>query len=62
MVKDVINISLKPTVCAALGAPVDQVVSKLIEIRNNNNHAPPPNPTIMLPELNHAGSGTKRRR
>ena len=44
-----------------MGATVDQVASKLIEMRNNQNDAPPPNPPIMLPEVNQAGSGTKRR-
>ena len=52
---------LKPTVGADLGATVNQVASKLIEMRNNQNNAPPPNPTIMLPELNQAVSGKKRR-
>ena len=51
-VKDVIKSTLKPTVGAVLGATVDQVASKLIEMRNNPNDAPPPNPPIMLPELN----------
>lgn len=60
-VKDVIKSTLKPTVGAVLGATVDQVASKLIEMRNNQNDAPPPNPPIMLPELNQAGSGKKRR-
>ena len=60
-VKDVIKSTLKPTVGAFLGATVDQVVSKLIEMRNNQNDAPPPNPPIMLPELNQAGLGKKRR-
>ena len=60
-VKDVIKSTLKPTVGAVLGATVDQVASKLIEMRNNQNDAPPPNPPIMLFELNQAGSGKKRR-
>ena len=60
-VKDVINSTLKPTVGAILGATVDQVASKLIEMRNNQNDAPPPNPPIMLPELNQAWSGKTRR-
>ena len=60
-VKDVLKSTLKPTVGGALGATVDQVASKLIKIRNNQNDAPPPNPPIMLPELNQAGSGKKRR-
>ena len=51
-VKDVITSTLKPTVSAVLGATVDQVASKLIEMRNNQNDAPPPNPPIMLPEYN----------
>ena len=54
-VKDVIKSTLKPTVGAVLGATVDQVASKLIEMRNNQNDAPLPNPPIMLPELNQAG-------
>ena len=41
-------------------ATVDQVAFKLIEMRNNKNDAFPPNPPIMLPELNQAGSGKKR--
>ena len=47
---------------AVVGATVDQVVSKLIEMRDNQNDAPPSNPSIVLPELNQAGSGKKRRR
>ena len=61
-VTDVIKSTLKPTVGAVLGATVDQVASKLIEMRNNQNDAPPPNPPIVLPEFNQAGSGKKRRR
>ena len=61
-VKDVIKFTLKPTVGEVLGATVDQVASKLIEMRNNQNDAPLPNPPIMLPELNQAGAGKKRRR
>ena len=61
-VKDVIKSTLKPTVNAVVGATVDQVASKLIEMRNNQNDAPPPNPPIMLPELYQAGSCQKRRR
>ena len=60
-VNDVIKSTLKPTVGAVLGATIDQVAFKLIEMRNNQNDAPPPNPPIMLPELNRAGSGKKRR-
>ena len=56
-VKDVIRSTLKPTVGAVLGASVDQVASKLIEMRNKQNDAPPPNPPIMLPEFNQAGPG-----
>ena len=61
-VKDVIKFTLKPTVGEVLGATVDQVASKIIEMRNNQNDAPPPNPPFMLPELNQAKSGKKRRR
>ena len=56
-VTDVIKYTLKPTVGAVLGATVDQVASKLIEMRNNQNDAPLPNPPIMLFELDQAGSG-----
>ena len=51
-VKDVIKSTLKPTVGSVLGATVDQVASKLFEMRNNHNDAPPSNPPLMLPELN----------
>ena len=61
-VKVVIKSTLKLTVNADLGATVDQIASKLIEMRNNQNDAPPLNPPIMLPELNQAWSGKKRRR
>ena len=60
-IKDVIKSTLKPTVGAILGATVDQVASKLIEMRNQQNDAPPPNPPIILPVLNKAESGNKRR-
>ena len=60
-VNDVIKSTLKPTVQAVLGATVDQVACKLIEMRNNKNDAPPTNPPIVLPKLFQAGSGTKRR-
>ena len=60
-VKDVIKSTLKLKVGAGLGATVDQVASKLIEMRNNQNDTPPPNPPIMLPELTQARSGKKRR-
>ena len=56
-VKDVNKTTLKPTVGAVLDATVDQVASNLIEMRNNQNEAPPLNPPIMLPELNQAGLG-----
>ena len=42
---------LKPTVGAVLGATVDQVASKLSEMRDNQNHAPPPNLPIVVPEF-----------
>ena len=48
-IKDVIKSTLKPTVGAVLGATVDHVAFKLIEMRNNQNDAPPPNVPIMLP-------------
>ena len=59
---DEIKFTLKPTVVAVLEARIYQVASKLIEMRNNQNDAPPSYPPIVLPELNHAGSGKKRRR
>ena len=54
-VKDVIKSTLKPTVGAVLGATVDQVASKLIEMRNNQNDASPSNPPIVLQKMNQAG-------
>ena len=51
-VKDVIKSTHKPTVGSVLGATVDQVASKQIEMRRNQNDAPPHNPPIMLPYLN----------
>ena len=60
-VKDVIKFTLKPTVCAVVGATVAQVDSKLNEMRNNQTDAPQPNPPIMLPKLNQAGSGKQQR-
>ena len=60
-VKAVIKSTLKPTVGAVLGATVDQVASKLIEMRNNQNDAPSPNPPMVVPELIKAGSGKMRR-
>ena len=59
-VKNVIKFTLKPTISDILGARVDQVASKKIEMRNNYNDSPPPNLLIMLPELNQAGSGKMR--
>ena len=56
-VKDVIKSTLKSTVGAVLKATIDQVASKLSKMRNNQNDAPPPNPPIVLPEFNQAGSG-----
>ena len=56
-VNDVIISTLTPTVEAVLKPTVDQVASKLIEIRNNQNNAPTSNPPIVLPELNQMGSG-----
>ena len=60
-VKDVIKSTLKPTIDAVIGVTVEQIDSKLIEMRNNQNDALPPNSPIMLPELNQAGSGKTRR-
>ena len=62
MVNDVIKFTLKPTIGAVLGATVDQVAFKLIEMRNNQNDAPLSNSFIVLPELNQAKSGNKHRR
>ena len=60
-VKDIIKSKLKPTVGAVVGATVDQVASKLIEMRNNQYDASPPNPPIVVPEFVQAGSGKKQR-
>ena len=51
-VKDVIKSTLKPTVGPVLGATLDQVASKLIDMRNYKNKATPLNPLIMLIKLN----------
>ena len=61
-IKDVIKSTLKMTVGAVLGVTVDQVDSKLIQMLDNYDFAPPPNPPIELPEIVQAGSGRKRRR
>ena len=58
---DVIKFTLTPTVGAVLGATVDQVASKLIQMRDNHDALPPPNPPIVVPEILQAGSGRKRR-
>ena len=60
-VKDVIKFTLKPTVGAVLSVTVDQVASKLIEMRDNRKNAPPPNPPIVVPLFVQAGLGNKRR-
>ena len=61
-IKDVIKSTLTPTVGAVFGATVEQVASKLIQMRDNNDTAPPPNQPIVVPESVQAGSGRKRRR
>ena len=60
-IKDVIKSSLKPTVNPVLGATVDHIASKIIEMRDNQNEAHPSNPPIVVPEFVQAGSGNKRR-
>ena len=60
-VQDVVKSVLKPTVGAVLGATVDQVASKLIQMRDNHDSAPPPNPPIVVLEIVQAGYGRKRR-
>ena len=42
---------VQPTMGAVLGAMVDQVASKLIEMRDMHDAAPPPYPPIVLPEM-----------
>ena len=61
-VKDVIKSTLSPTVGAVIGAMVDQVASKLIQMRDNHDAALPPNRLIVVAEIVQAGSGRKRRR
>ena len=61
-VKNVIKSTLKPTVGAVIGATVDQVASKLIQMRDNHDAAPPPNLPIVVPEIVQVGSGIKCRR
>ena len=60
-VKDVVRYVLQPTAGAVLRATVDQVASKLLEMRDNHASAPPPNPPIVVPEIVQAGSGKKHR-
>ena len=60
-VKEVIKSTLKPKVGAVLGATVDQVAYKLIEMRDKQNDAPLSNSFIMLPEFVQTGLGNKRR-
>ena len=60
-VKDVIKSTLKPS-RRSFRRHSRPSASKLIEIRNKQNDAPPLNPPIMLHELNQAGSVRKRRR
>ena len=60
--KDVIKSTLTPTVGAVIGARVDQVASKLIQMCDNHDAERPPNPPIVLTEIVQAGSGRKRRR
>ena len=60
-VNDVIKSTVQPTVGAMLGATVDQVASKLIEMRDKHDTALPPNLPIVVPEMVQAGSGRKRR-
>ena len=59
-VKNVIKSTLKRTVGAVLCATVDQVDSKLIEMQDNQNDAPPPNRPIVVPEFVQAGSDNKQ--
>ena len=61
-IKDVIKSTLTATVGAILDATVNQVASKLIQMRDNNEAAWPFNPTIVVPEIVQAVSGRKRRR
>ena len=60
-VKDVVMSVLKPTTGVVLGATFDQVVFKLLEMRDNHTSAPPPNLPIVMPEIVQAGSGKKHR-
>ena len=50
-VKDVIKSTLKYTVGAVLCATVDQIASKLIEMRDIQNEKFLPNPPIVVPEF-----------
>ena len=61
-VKDLIKSALKTTVGSVLGATVDQVASNLIQMRDNHDAAPPPNPPIVVHEIVQAGSDRKCRR
>ena len=52
---------LKPTVAAVLGATVDQVVSKLIQMHDNHDSASSPNLPITVQNIVWGGSDNKRR-
>ena len=59
-IKDVIKSRPTSTMGAVLSATVDQVASKLIQMRNNNNTEPPFNPPIVVPEIVQVWLGRKR--
>ena len=61
-VTHVINSTVQFTVGSVLGATVDMLAFKLIEMREKQNAAPLSNPPIVVSEMVQAGSGRKRRR
>lgn len=56
-VTEVIKSMVQPTVGAVPSATVDQVGSKIIEIRDKHDAAQPPNRLILVPERVQPGSG-----
>ena len=59
-IKDVNMFTLTFTVAAVLGATVDQVASKHIEMPDNTNDTFSLNPPFVVPECVQVGSGKKR--
>ena len=50
-INNVIKSTIQPTVNTVLNATVDHIASKLIQLRDNNDAAPQPNPLIVCLRL-----------